>query len=117
MLHKGVYTDSFVLHDETAEDPHEIDEIQNSLATVGKKMSREDRLKRRTSKSLLMPDTRLELKETWQKFFKYQPLWKIRNYFGEKIALYFAWSGTLITSLWIPTIVGLVCFIYGLYQR
>ena len=67
---------------------------------------------------LVLPDTRQELNDTWGKLnLKYQPLWKIRNYFGEKIALYFAWTGTLISTLWIPTLLGLGIFLYGLYLR
>ena len=38
-------------------------------------------------------DRRKELHETWLANLKFQPLWKIRNYFGEKIGLYFAWLG------------------------
>ena len=40
-------------------------------------------------------DSRLDLDNTWLKFLKFQPLWKIRNYYGEKIGLYFAWLGKL----------------------
>ncbi|XP_043547893.1 anoctamin-7-like [Chiloscyllium plagiosum] len=48
-------------------------------------------------------------------YLKFQPLWKIRNYFGEKIALYFAVMETLLISLIIPVLLGLGIFIYGLY--
>ncbi len=54
---------------------------------------------------------------TLKNIFKFQPLWKIRNYFGEMIAFYFAWTGMLVTSLWIPTFLGVVVFLYGLGLR
>ncbi|KAG7214086.1 hypothetical protein KM043_001446 [Ampulex compressa] len=47
-------------------------------------------------------------------WFKKQPLWLIRRYFGEKVALYFAWLGFYTKSLYPPAIVGLLCFVYGL---
>jgi len=47
-------------------------------------------------------------------FWKYQPLDAIRNYFGVKIGLYFAWLGFYTSMLIPPSIVGIVCFIYGL---
>ncbi|XP_069747516.1 anoctamin-7-like [Narcine bancroftii] len=61
-------------------------------------------------------DARTELNNLWANtYFKFQPLWKIRNYFGEKIALYFAVMETLLISLIIPAFLGLAIFIYGLY--
>lgn len=45
---------------------------------------------------------------------KKQPLWLIRRYFGEKVALYFAWLGFYTKALYPPAIVGLICFLYGL---
>jgi anoctamin-4 len=48
------------------------------------------------------------------KWYKKQPLWLIKKYFGEKIGLYFAWLG-FYTNMLIPaSAVGLLCFFYGL---
>ncbi|XP_069684912.1 anoctamin-5 isoform X2 [Periplaneta americana] len=48
------------------------------------------------------------------RWFKKQPLWLIKKYFGEKIGLYFAWLG-FYTEMLIPaSVVGLLCFFYGL---
>ncbi|XP_067842783.1 anoctamin-7-like [Heptranchias perlo] len=57
----------------------------------------------------------MDLNNLWARTYGFQPLWKIRNYFGEKIAFYFAVMETLLISLIIPAIIGLAIFIYGLY--
>jgi Calcium-activated chloride channel/Dimerisation domain of Ca+-activated chloride-channel, anoctamin len=44
---------------------------------------------------------------------KQQPLWQVRNYFGDKIGLYFAWLGFYTKMLVPAAVVGLVCFVYG----
>ncbi len=35
MLHKGVYKDAFVLHDESEEDPYEKEELERVTAETG----------------------------------------------------------------------------------
>lgn len=47
------------------------------------------------------------------KGLKYQPLDYIKEYFGVKIALYFAWLGFYTFMLIPASIVGLACFIYS----
>ena len=37
-----------------------------------------------------------------------------RNYFGEKVAIYFAWLGFYTTMLIPASVVGVIVFIYGL---
>ncbi|XP_061708885.1 anoctamin-1 isoform X3 [Cydia pomonella] len=47
------------------------------------------------------------------KCLKYQPLDYVKDYFGVKIGLYFAWLG-FYTNMLIPaSLVGLICFIYS----
>ena len=65
-------------------------------------------------------DVRSILDKYWAGFkniFKYQPLTKIRDYFGEYISLYFSFSGALIASLWLPSIIGLIFFCLGVWNR
>ncbi|KAI6658038.1 Anoctamin-7-like [Oopsacas minuta] len=47
-------------------------------------------------------------------FYKKQPLDEIREYFGEKVAIYFAFLGTYTKWLHLSTIIGILVFIYGL---
>ncbi|KAH7477222.1 Anoctamin-10 [Phytophthora ramorum] len=55
-----------------------------------------------------------ELRTTWALNVKmlYQPLHKIRFYFGEKIALYFAWLEFYTKMLIFPSIAGIITIIY-----
>ena len=55
-----------------------------------------------------------------KRFYRYQPLDYVKDYFGVKIALYFAWLGFYTHMLVPASIVGLVCFIYScctIYQN
>ncbi|XP_047098037.1 anoctamin-1-like isoform X1 [Schistocerca piceifrons] len=47
------------------------------------------------------------------KCFHYQPLDYIKEYFGVKIALYFAWLGFYTHMLLPASVVGIICFIYS----
>ncbi|KAM6389409.1 LOW QUALITY PROTEIN: anoctamin-7 [Pluvialis apricaria] len=52
---------------------------------------------------------------SWRKWSKYQPLDHIRNYFGEKVAFYFAWLGFYTGWLLPAAVVGTVVFIAGIF--
>ncbi|XP_075550240.1 anoctamin-4-like [Dermacentor variabilis] len=47
-------------------------------------------------------------------WYKEQPLFLIRRYFGEKVGLYFAWVGFYTTMLILPAFVGIFTSLYGL---
>ncbi|CAO1405540.1 unnamed protein product [Diamesa tonsa] len=49
-----------------------------------------------------------------KKAFRYQPLDYIKDYFGVKIGLYFAWLGFYTYMLLLASIVGVAAFIYSL---
>lgn len=48
------------------------------------------------------------IKEWPLAYYKPQPLYLVRSYFGEKIALYYAWLGYYISMLWLPAVLGLI---------
>lgn len=58
-----------------------------------------------------------ELKKSWARWsatFRGQPITNVRNYLGEKVALYFLWLGWY-TFLLIPaSVIGIIVFLYGL---
>lgn len=51
----------------------------------------------------------------WGKWRKYQPLDHVRRYFGEKVALYFAWLGFYTGWLLPAAVVGTVVFLAGCF--
>lgn len=112
LLMTGVYEDAFILHE-----PSQEDSIFENYDKEMKKRKPEVAMKPVANLFDFGEDHRLAMDKTWVKLCKYQPMWKIRNYFGEKIAFYFAWSGHLISWLWLPSIIGFAVFIYGLYLR
>nr|XP_021153416.1 anoctamin-9 isoform X3 [Columba livia] len=67
--------------------------------------------------ALQKEEVREFLKEKWARWrdiFCQQPLEKIRCYFGEKVALYFAWLGWYTYLLGIAAVAGLVVFVAGI---
>ncbi|CEG40388.1 Protein required for meiotic chromosome segregation [Plasmopara halstedii] len=60
------------------------------------------------------PQALLDLRHSWALHWTmlYQPLHKIRYYFGEKIALYFAWLEFYTKMLVFPAVAGLITFVY-----
>lgn len=59
-----------------------------------------------------------ELKEIWARWtacLQGQPITAVRNYFGEKVALYFLWLGWYTYLLIPPAFIGVIVFLYGLF--
>lgn len=61
-------------------------------------------------------NNRQKLQKEWACFlhiFKYQPISAIKEYFGVKIAFYYAWLGFYTTYLLPAALIGVLCFFYG----
>ncbi|XP_061263574.1 anoctamin-9 isoform X3 [Bos javanicus] len=52
----------------------------------------------------------------WRSMFQRQPISDIRDYFGEKVALYFAWLGWYTYMLVPAAVIGLIVFLSGFSQ-
>ena len=118
MIEKGYFEDAFILHRES-------EKYQNEFLLHAMKTGQIDNpdtlelLEKKKNQSLEL-DRRLELSKQWASFknvLKTQPLLNVRSYFGEMIAFYFSFCGTVISSLWIPVLIGIVFFIVGIIQR
>lgn len=102
MLKEDIFYSAYPLHDgelESTKEPFNNDASQ-------------------MSNPVMLP--REELYKTWAKYslwYKNQPLDKIRDYFGEKFGLYFAWLGSYTTWLIVPSIVGILVFLFNLINR
>ena len=101
LLHSGAYSDALILHERSAKD-HEFpwdpykDNNDNKDATP--------------------LDRRKDLHDTWLVWCKFQPLRKVRDYFGEKIGLYFAWLGMYVLILVVSeSVPGIILYNYCLY--
>ncbi|XP_075996891.1 anoctamin-9 isoform X2 [Genypterus blacodes] len=58
-----------------------------------------------------------ELKQSWARWtacLQGQPITAVRNYFGEKVALYYLWLGWYTYLLLPPALIGIIIFLYGL---
>ena len=119
LITDNIFEESFVLHDQTS---HSI------FLKVIDDFKRENKGYSPTSIEYLEnivkqfslthhEDTRAFLQDQWgsmKNLFKFQPLSIIKNYFGEKNALYFGFVGSFISMLWLPAIVGTLFFILGI---
>ena len=113
MISKGYFEDAFILHDDSIDDFH----IKDLLRFNKSKEGVEAISSCMDNEIVRQNDHRLDLYGKWAKFkntFKFQPLNLIKDYFGERMELYFTWVGAFITTLWIPAIIGLFFFKAGL---
>ncbi|XP_054706945.1 anoctamin-7-like [Uloborus diversus] len=102
LLMIGVFQDAFPVHDASAVEPR-------SLKLANHEESSPD--------SPTHEDLRLVLSKKWATLCHKHPIHEVKDYFGEKIAFYFAWVSTYMMSLWIPSVLGILVFAYGYTER
>lgn len=113
MIQDGYFLDAFVLHDESKKD---VDFINELISYINEKNS-ENEDSTQLDEVIVETDVRQNLKDKWasvKRILFFQPLWELREYFGELNAFYFAWFGTFISTLWIPAAIGIAFSCYGL---
>ena len=130
MIAENIFDNAFILHDqsdsgkswftallspdfiETFEhlgNPSIVDQVENNVVSIHRYFKPTGKMKHR--------DIREELFQNWahlKNIFINQPIFLIRDYFGEVIGFYYVWLESLITSLVVPTIIGFIFFIIGL---
>ena len=115
MLQKDYFNDAFILHEES-DATEELNKMLHKLTSdiPSSNPDHDDLVKyleeNKNNEENKELDARTKLTLSWgsmKNSFKFQPLWNIRNYFGEYIALYYAFIGIIITSLWLPALTGM----------
>ncbi|XP_078488523.1 anoctamin-7 isoform X1 [Ciona intestinalis] len=95
LLCDDVFTAAFPLHDGPYRLPKPIEEVED--------------LEKLNKRQILY-----EYWARWGRWYKYQPLDHIRDYFGEKIGIYFAWLGFYTAWLLPVAFIGFIVFLAGL---
>ncbi len=122
MLENEYFNDAFILHDETNEEFDKIisEMTQENASHDANHLELLKSLSENKKEEGPSFDTRLMLSKNWagiKNVFRFQPLWHIQNYFGEYIAFYFAFCGSIISYLWVPTFTGIAFFVVGAINK
>lgn len=103
LIKLGVYSDAYPVHDGSLEDESKIRGVDRRLYM----------------QFLFSESDRCKLYQEWGRFcnwYKFQPLDTVRRYYGVKVALYFAWLGFFTNMLIVPSIAGIIVFLYGVFR-
>ena len=117
MIDKGIFIDAFILHDESNFHLHIKEILEHRNHEYEDDVIEPETNLNFNEDGQQINDVRLDLHDNWAHFkniFKFQPLGLIKDYFGERFGFYFAWTGVFITTLWVPSIIGVVFFFTGL---